>query len=306
VDLVIKNAADGRILYQGSVSVAFVDFDVNLSSLTLQTPTEEEKAFTPPANEQNLRERLEFSHNGFPSPVAAITAVPANSRAVISGDIGEVPLPLFGEGTSNTKTITVTAPHGAASKTYTLHINRNEASNKCDIESFRLQSWPDATADFSATGRIEGTNITYYAPYGTNLASAVTPSTSCSSGAVWDRITPGSGYESPVQFRVTAEDRTAVKNYTVNVSAAALSSITSITGQTTLYAVNATPSLSGAIIKGSDAAGYTNLTILASDCEITSYNFSSEGTNKPVKFRHKTYTGVEFTYNVKVAVPKTK
>ncbi|MDR1212422.1 MAG: bacterial Ig-like domain-containing protein, partial [Spirochaetaceae bacterium] len=301
VYLVIKNADDGRVLYRGTINIAYIDFDVNLSSLELLTPTNESKIINPAPTPENLATHTDFSAADFPSPTARIVAASANGGAVISGDIGDVSLPLYGDGTVNTKTITVSAPHGVVEpKTYTLHINRKYASSDCDIVEFNINTWPKVTKDASAKGQITGTTISYKVPYGTNLASGLSPTIIPSTYATWERRTTGVSYQGPVVFRVKAEDRVNYNDYTVNVSAAALDSITSIEGQQTRYAVGATPSLSGVTIKAKDAAGYTDLILPVAECVITTPSgaFTSGGP-KTVEFMH-TPSGVTATYPVTV------
>jgi len=86
-------------------------------------------------------------------------------------------------------------------------------STACDITSFNIGG---------VSGVITGTNITITLPSGTDVTASI-PTIAISSNATIDKTT-AQNFTAPVTYRVTAEDATTYKDYTVTVSIATVPS----------------------------------------------------------------------------------
>ncbi|MDR1177578.1 MAG: DUF5018 domain-containing protein [Spirochaetaceae bacterium] len=256
VSLVIKNADDGRILYRGTINIAYIDFDVELKTLSPSPGALVSPLASGSYNYTMNGAPVEFNLTAEANNSAALVSI--NSAGAEEGDQTLKITPPLGPSAIE---ILVKAPHGVKERLYTIQVTRNAASNVCDIVSFKLNNWSAVTVSPSATGQISGTTITYYVPYGTNLASGLTPDIIVSTGATWKRETSGGDYTGSVQFIVTAEDQSTKKTYTVDVSAGNLASITVSTQPTTkVYPVQSAVDTgfndAGMVIRGTDNHGY--------------------------------------------------
>jgi len=106
-------------------------------------------------------------------------------------------------------TYKVTAEDGTTFKDYTVTVTVQK-STACDITSFTLGG---------VVGTISGTNIAVTLPNGTDLTSLI-PTIEKSAYSTIDK-TGAQDFTSPVTYKVTAEDGTTFKEYTVTVTVAA-------------------------------------------------------------------------------------
>ena len=122
---------------------------------------------------------------------------------------------------ANTIQIVVLAQDGSTTRTYTITVTRS-ASSASDLTAFSFDELTPPVA-----GVISGTNISLTVPYGTNVAELVATFTNSAAstvtvgGATQTSGVTSNDFTSAILYRVTAEDGSANKVYTVTVSVAA-------------------------------------------------------------------------------------
>ncbi|WP_165972400.1 cadherin-like beta sandwich domain-containing protein [Paenibacillus piri] len=151
----------------------------------------------------------------------ATLTVSVNGGAAAAVGSGQDSLPLALNTGSNSIVVIVTAQDGSTTKQYTITVTRSK-STASDITSFRFEGLTPAV-----TGTISGTAIALTVPYGTDTSALIATFTNSvgstvqvGSTAQTSGITPNN-FSSPVTYKVTAEDGTTTKSYTVTVSTAA-------------------------------------------------------------------------------------
>ncbi len=145
----------------------------------------------------------------------------ANLTSEIKLPVGATISPANAKNFTSPVALTVTAPDGKTTKTYTVTVTL-KASTECDVLSMKVNGY---------TATIDGTSISVKLPLGTDL-SKLTPSFAISEHAT---ITPAGEQNfssGSVTYTVTAQDGETAKQYTVSVSHEALSiqDFTGITG----------------------------------------------------------------------------
>jgi hypothetical protein len=275
----VKTAKEGRILAVRALNIACVNLETGLSTLEVLGYT-----LNPGWNPN----RRDYAVN-VPISVVKVRAEALNAGALVSVNgeqrtlsAGEADIVL--ELGDNTVTVLATAPHGAGSRTYTLKIVRFTAGSSKSIVMFTV---PGATVTTRAGDPNKGVineeagTIHVTAPYGTDLRG-LTPAlihtgASYRPKGAWD-------FTNPVIYTVRADD-TSTKTYAVTVTPARLVSITVVALPD--RKIGDTPSLSGAVIHGTDSVGNTGID-LSAECGITiapGYNFNTPGL-KPVRISH--------------------
>jgi hypothetical protein len=115
----IKGDTEGRLLYEGDVGIAYIDFNVALSEMTLPSSLSLNETFDP----ENLVYSISDAHASF--PILARAANPAASVVIEDGrGIGYLNRVITPPGGDSTVLVQVQAPHGAVRRDYTIALNR--------------------------------------------------------------------------------------------------------------------------------------------------------------------------------------
>ncbi|MFB9754113.1 cadherin-like beta sandwich domain-containing protein [Paenibacillus hodogayensis] len=225
-----------------------------------------------------------------------VTPTVTNSNATVTVSVnsgtptpvvsGQSSAPLALNTGSNIINVVVTAQDGTTTKTYKITVTRNK-SNNADMTAFSFEGLSPAVS-----GTISGTAISLTVPYGTNRSALVATFTSAQASSVQvGSILQTSGvtannFNAPVVYKVTAEDGTTTKNYTVTVSEspAPLSGANDIVGFTLAEQTGAATIQAATHSVAIEVADGTNLSSLAPTVAVSPHATVSPASGATVNF----------------------
>ncbi|BBI36612.1 cadherin-like beta sandwich domain-containing protein [Cohnella abietis] len=220
--VVTVTAQDGTMKSYTITATRAASTVATLSGLSLSSG-----AFSPTFNVNTIA-YTSTAANSYSSVTVTPTVTNANATVTVSVNSGTATTVVSGQSSaplalntgSNVINVVVTAQDGTTTKTYKITVTRNK-SNYADMTSFSFEGLSPAV-----TGTISGTAIALTVPYGTSKNALVATFTSAQASVVNVGSTPqtsgvtANNFNSSVIYKVTAEDGTTIKNYTVTVNEA--------------------------------------------------------------------------------------